>query len=857
MIFWYWWLYGWGKYRIKDNMCKHQERLRSKGLDCPERTDFDHEFLLKFHKGHKVEWRVGVGRWVGCVLILVSLGCFGRGMGWDPQIFFLSVESLAGEVGYRVGDILGIAGIRCTDNAGVVIWPFGLPCCSLVVLRFYCVECCLRLGGSLNHGDIRLDPIHMVRTLISSFYFCFFRTKYGLENLFIDRLTVWVLCFVFFWIKPFWVRGRGILLGSGDIRRHKTLRVVICFSSLFFRLIILFIWFIVLVGIQIWLFFCLTICLGLFLALMVKSAILIGILGCIWLRRSCNLGVIRLDHTFVFRTLFSSLNFLFLALNKSMESPDIWFLSKLFSCFFESVVSGLRKPWVVQGRCDWSELIWKVGMGVQSLEVFLNEWEICVWLVTMSWGIRYFWQIIRRNQGHCRDFIDQHRQIWKEMQWGWHNVAVVCIDRVDQGHNGNKLLVGNGCIKGMQNTIYDKRCALYRDKFVRKTNVLLKVKSVIIKKWCRGTVKEGSVWQGRNAGYGNGCKSKRNLKMRLWLVYCWDIVYLQLIMCCVFYAVILSLANWLWGYNRNDELIIIMGIKNRGCGSAVLVAYTRQSRFGSLIDAFAWICSVRRLVEMVQFGVYKIEGIYVYKMGNGCLWEKFCADWIDSVWLKMRWNDNGAGRFVKIMVYRWEFKYNGKLEMNKSQYIHINRWKWSWAFLVRLILLANSRCLVARGILGILEKNNSVDAGHWWIDLLIEWAVKFHLKSTANKIKYLNAKYWDYKMWDIICRWTLWGVKAVKLKCCRKYIAYYFGNSMNIQLKTCWIVCFEWASDPANMQYWTYMVMVNSRMSLSTMVSDWPGRGKINWIARCWQLWLWALDIHGIVGLGELCFGLF
>ncbi|KAM0009808.1 hypothetical protein Hdeb2414_s0086g00785461 [Helianthus debilis subsp. tardiflorus] len=178
-------------------------------------------------------------------------------MDWAPQTFLLSVESIDGEVGLWVGGIMGNAVIRSSHKAGVVIWPFWLPfipflfvllLCSFwngcVLLIPWCIIILgiksaffagrlgwLRLGVSLNKGDIRKDQVLVYRyNFLSLSLFFLLSSLQGLENI---RLGQKPLCVVYF--RSSWIRGVGYNWESGGIRALKTKRVVISLYALYHR----------------------------------------------------------------------------------------------------------------------------------------------------------------------------------------------------------------------------------------------------------------------------------------------------------------------------------------------------------------------------------------------------------------------------------------------------------------------------------------------------------------------------------------------------------------------------------------------------------------------------------------------
>ncbi|KAJ0621185.1 hypothetical protein HanIR_Chr01g0005791 [Helianthus annuus] len=216
----------------KVSRCNKYGRLKSKGLDLLERYMVDCESLGHFQMCHIAEWRGAVGWGFGCVFLFVSLGIIGRVMGWAPQIFLLSVESIDGEVGLWAGGTLGIAVIRCTHKAGIVIWPFWLPFAPLLFGFLLCVTWSeyvllilwfvyipriksaifawrigwLRLGISHNKGSIRQDQVLVNRYNYISLSLFFLSSLQGLENIWLGQKHV---CVVYF--RSFWIRGWGIV----------------------------------------------------------------------------------------------------------------------------------------------------------------------------------------------------------------------------------------------------------------------------------------------------------------------------------------------------------------------------------------------------------------------------------------------------------------------------------------------------------------------------------------------------------------------------------------------------------------------------------------------------------------------
>ncbi|MFS7927018.1 hypothetical protein Hanom_Chr04g00303981 [Helianthus anomalus] len=343
----------------------------------------DHEFLIHFQEGLISEWRGVVGWGFGCVFLLVSLGFFGRVLGWAPQNFLSSVESLVGEVGLWVGGTLGIAVIRSTHNTGVVIWPFWLPFIPVMFVLLLCgswsgyvplilwcviilrIESAffdwrigwLRLGISLNKGDIRKDQVLVNRyNFLSLSLFFLFSSIQGLENIWLGQIPV---CVVYF--RSVWIRGVGYNWESGGIRALKARRVVIFLYTLyhrsasFFHSVLIFLF----LG-NLSLVFCFVASLSGLSTILATFACLIKGLGCYVQGRCTNHGEIRLELVTMSRTLFSTLNFvsIFLVPISDKQSLTYWFSFKPVSWFcIESFESDLLGSKGILGIWDWVAMI--------------------------------------------------------------------------------------------------------------------------------------------------------------------------------------------------------------------------------------------------------------------------------------------------------------------------------------------------------------------------------------------------------------------------------------------------------------------------------------------------------------------
>ncbi|MFS7962968.1 hypothetical protein Hanom_Chr08g00732701 [Helianthus anomalus] len=163
-------------------------------------------------------------------------------------------------VGYGDIDGLGTAVTRGLYNTRVVIWSYGLPLLSMffvISLRWDWGVCVSinsvvlferwisstsmvwvlgngRLGISLFPGDKREHQVFVSRHLFSPSIFIY-RTMQRLENHFVGKKPVCVVCSGSTWTRSVGFLGTGFLWVSGGIRVLKALRTILVTSTFMVR----------------------------------------------------------------------------------------------------------------------------------------------------------------------------------------------------------------------------------------------------------------------------------------------------------------------------------------------------------------------------------------------------------------------------------------------------------------------------------------------------------------------------------------------------------------------------------------------------------------------------------------------
>ncbi|MFS8013829.1 hypothetical protein Hanom_Chr15g01337641 [Helianthus anomalus] len=773
------------------------------------------------------EWRGAVGWGFGCEFLFVSLGFLGWGMVWDPQIFRLSVESIDGKVGKWVGGYLGIAEIRSTSCAWVVFWLlqlfFRTLCCVLEYVLFiswwyrlcltllislffleYSINSadgfwalgCLRLGISLHMGDIRLEQIFVCRSVIL-------------------RLGKRPVCVVFFrslWINLHEFRGGGIFYGvSGEIRALKAEWVVISLNTLhprtafifhsalsfFLGNLILFSWFVVSLKGS--------------LTILTTSAFVLGSLGFMVPWGGTCQGDIRMEIAIEIRTLISTPNFFctFIELIGGNQSLHLWFLSKLFS-WFEALLFFFLNPfgffgfwgnmgwnggirgWGYYGNKINMELLFIVGRRSSSRGMNTCKYKVCI-------------------SDDMDDGVKQTIKVWRFMR-----SSLECIEiNVWEGYFGN---IGKFDDVGQVQIVGCKRWnqCKYKgtDRFLQWIRQCLDG----LNEWTEKVLCLCGVWVRPILKLLNAARPNENTKVvkdQYWLGAKYKLVVTDLAVG----GYIDKGINWLF-FNMNRIIMLgrVIGWRfcrrkvQRNCQNFrnknhVKLTYLSSDKAGLWIESWTKMMRYRRkygLCIKVVCWIFVWEG-YCRYFGNSEVARQLemfsCRKW----W---RWKHKNTALFI--CWTRWCLNgLYGKLEMNKTQSIHINPWKWSWAFLVRLILLANSRCLAAengrieeavntiacylgdRGILGILEikmlgfKWNHDDflKSVWWLNCLVRWILNW-----SGQMNWVSAKWahlgiqkfnWSWaNLWLLVIWATGMGNEDMGIGYTkRKWMVYYLGRN--------------------------------------------------------------------------------